>query len=205
MARMTREETREQTRERLLAAARTVFARNGFGGASIDGIAERAGYSRGAFYSNFAGKEAIFLELLARHMEGEREAGRRIAESSADLNQIIDALAERYATDQNDQEWCMLSVEFSLQEGRSPAFAEQAAALNAAHLAGSAEVVRRLCQIANVHAVDPNRAAALFLAFRQGLALAAAGPAPQLSPSDIQTGLRLFIRALLTPDEDAGA
>ncbi len=203
MARMTREETREQTRERLLSAARTVFARSGFGGASIDVIAERAGYSRGAFYSNFASKEAIFLELLARHMEGEREAGRRIAASSTDLDQIIDALAKRYATDQNDQDWCMLSVEFSLQEGRSPAFAEQAAELNAAHLAGAAEVVQRLCEVADARGVDPRRAAALFLAFRQGLALAASGPAPQLTQSEIQEGLRLFMHALLAPEPRA--
>ncbi|MGD1058555.1 MAG: helix-turn-helix domain-containing protein, partial [Solirubrobacteraceae bacterium] len=59
--RMTREQTRANTRERLLVAARSVFARSGFHGASVDEIASEAGFSTGALYSNFGGKEDLFL------------------------------------------------------------------------------------------------------------------------------------------------
>jgi len=63
-ARLTREQSRAQTRERLLASAAVVFAREGYAGASVDRIAEEAGYSKGALYSNFASKDELFFELF---------------------------------------------------------------------------------------------------------------------------------------------
>jgi AcrR family transcriptional regulator len=56
VSRMTREQSRANTRDRLLAAARSVFARSGFHGASVDEIAAEAGFSTGALYSNFDGR-----------------------------------------------------------------------------------------------------------------------------------------------------
>jgi len=67
--RMTREQSRAATRERLLAAARTVFARGGFHGASVEEIASEAGFSTGALYSNFEGKEDLFLVLMEREID----------------------------------------------------------------------------------------------------------------------------------------
>jgi AcrR family transcriptional regulator len=67
--RMTREQSRAQTRDRLLSAAREVFARRGFHGASVEEIASEAGYSTGALYSNFDGKEDLFLVLMEREIE----------------------------------------------------------------------------------------------------------------------------------------
>jgi len=64
MARLTRQESRALTREKLLAAAGKVFAREGLGGASIDRIVDEAGYTKGAFYSNFTSKEDIFLQYV---------------------------------------------------------------------------------------------------------------------------------------------
>lgn len=64
MARLTREEARSQTRRSILDAARTLFTEHGYRGASLDDIAETAGYSKGAVYSNWPSKEALFLELL---------------------------------------------------------------------------------------------------------------------------------------------
>lgn len=64
MPRLTREESRALTREKLLVAAGNVFSREGLGGASIDRIVEEAGFTKGAFYSNFESKEDIFLQLV---------------------------------------------------------------------------------------------------------------------------------------------
>lgn len=61
--RITRAESQAQTRERLLAGAARVFARRGYHGASIAEIAEEAGYTHGAVYSNFSDKEELFLTL----------------------------------------------------------------------------------------------------------------------------------------------
>jgi len=67
--RLTREQSRANTRERLLASARRQFAQSGFHGASVDEIASDAGFSTGALYSNFDGKEDLFLTLMRREIE----------------------------------------------------------------------------------------------------------------------------------------
>jgi AcrR family transcriptional regulator len=76
--RLTREQSRANTRERLLAAARGAFARNGFHGATVEEIASDAGFSTGALYSNFDGKEDLFLVLMEREIE---EHAREIADA----------------------------------------------------------------------------------------------------------------------------
>jgi AcrR family transcriptional regulator len=68
-ARMTREQSKAHTRERLLTAARSVFARSGFHGASVEEVATEAGFSTGALYSNFDGKEDLFLVLMEREID----------------------------------------------------------------------------------------------------------------------------------------
>src|SRR5882724_7749933 len=80
-ARLTREQSKANTRERLLAAARSAFAESGFHGASVDEIASRAGFSTGALYSNFDGKEDLFLVLMEREIEEHsREIARAVAQ-----------------------------------------------------------------------------------------------------------------------------
>ncbi|MGC7194485.1 helix-turn-helix domain-containing protein, partial [Mycobacteroides abscessus subsp. abscessus] len=63
--RLSRAEKRVQTRQRLLDAAAETFARKGFATASLDEIAEAAGFSIGAVYSNFASKDDLFAQLMA--------------------------------------------------------------------------------------------------------------------------------------------
>src|ERR1700737_1097065 len=79
--RMTREQSKANPRGRLLDAARSVFASSVFHGASVEEIAPAAGFSTGALYSNFDGKEDLFLVLMEREIESHsrevREAVRR--------------------------------------------------------------------------------------------------------------------------------
>jgi AcrR family transcriptional regulator len=72
--RLTREDSREQTTQRLLEAAQRLIAKRGLSAASVEDIAGAAGYTRGAFYSNFASKDDLFIELLRRdHQEATKE------------------------------------------------------------------------------------------------------------------------------------
>jgi AcrR family transcriptional regulator len=64
--RLTREESRDLTRLRLLEAAAVIIAKKGLNGASVEDIAAHAGYTRGAFHSNFRSKADLFIELLKR-------------------------------------------------------------------------------------------------------------------------------------------
>lgn len=76
--RLTREQSKAATRTKLLDAARQVFAARGFHGASVEEIAAVAGYSTGALYSNFGGKEDLFLVLMEREID---EHAREISEA----------------------------------------------------------------------------------------------------------------------------
>lgn len=79
--RLSRDERKAETRETLLEAAGRVFARRGYHAASVDEVAEEAGYSTGALYSNFDGKEDLFLAVLQRHIERQvRELSETVAE-----------------------------------------------------------------------------------------------------------------------------
>jgi AcrR family transcriptional regulator len=118
--RTKREEQRERTREDLLDAARVLFARHGFHGASVDQVAEAAGFTKGAVYSNFNSKEELFLALL------ERQLDRSVAQ--------LERLLERHAPDERasalvdgvgdlpvlDHEWFLLEAEFLLYAARNP-------------------------------------------------------------------------------------
>src|ERR1700743_3553905 len=64
--RLSREDSRDQTRQRLLDAAQRLIARKGLSAASVENITAAAGYTRGAFYSNFDSKDDLFIELLRR-------------------------------------------------------------------------------------------------------------------------------------------
>jgi AcrR family transcriptional regulator len=118
--RLTREESRQRTRERLLDAAAEVFNRLGYHGASLEAVAEAAGYTKGAVYSNFATKGELFAALLRRYTDQRLATQREILER-ASLDELADAagaILERQRTEQGS--WDLLQVEFWLAAMRDP-------------------------------------------------------------------------------------
>jgi AcrR family transcriptional regulator len=83
---------RATTRRRLLDAATAVVARRGFHAATVDAIAAEAGYSVGAIYSNFGGKDELFLAVFDEHAAWFE---RVLADASAPTTAIESLLAER--------------------------------------------------------------------------------------------------------------
>ena len=69
MSRVRTRPTRDDTCEKLFEAAARVFEEQGIGGASIETIAAAAGFSRGAFYSNFKSKDELIIAMLEGHVE----------------------------------------------------------------------------------------------------------------------------------------
>jgi AcrR family transcriptional regulator len=69
MSRVRTRPTRDETRDKLFEAAARMFEDHGIGGASIEAIAAAAGFSRGAFYSNFASKDELIIAMLEDHVE----------------------------------------------------------------------------------------------------------------------------------------
>lgn len=89
MSRPRSRPTREETRDRLLRAAARVFADKGIGTASIEDICDEAGFSRGAFYSNFSAKDELVVEILATHMANSSAEVERLFATSSDPADFI--------------------------------------------------------------------------------------------------------------------
>ncbi|MGI5287846.1 TetR/AcrR family transcriptional regulator [Nonomuraea polychroma] len=90
MVRLTRAQQQERTRAAVLAAAREEFAERGYADAKIDRIAERAELTRGAVYSNFPSKRALYLAVLVASIE---HADVATAPSPPDLDEAVGAFA----------------------------------------------------------------------------------------------------------------
>ncbi|MEA2348862.1 MAG: hypothetical protein QOG62_2649 [Thermoleophilaceae bacterium] len=125
-AKPTREERRAETRERLLNAAEQVFAERGYHAASVDEVAEKAGFSTGALYSNFEGKEDLFLALFERQVTLQAA---RVAASVADQPSIAErarsGAAEWVEYLQREPQTMMLYIEFWAYAVRNPEVRER--------------------------------------------------------------------------------
>ncbi|HTZ65457.1 MAG TPA: TetR/AcrR family transcriptional regulator [Solirubrobacteraceae bacterium] len=111
--RLTREQSKANTRERLLVAARSVFARNGFHGASVDEVASEAGFSTGALYSNFGGKEDLFLALMEREIEAHaREISAAVRERHSMAERATGGARQWMTMIEREPELLLLFMEF---------------------------------------------------------------------------------------------
>src|SRR5436305_12079788 len=127
--RMTREQSRAQTRERVLAAARTVFASRGFNGASVEEIASEAGFSTGALYSNFDGKEDLFLVLMEREVEEHaREIEQAVRERSSVAERATGGARRWMTMIEREPELPLLFMEFWAYGVRDPRIRPKVAA-----------------------------------------------------------------------------
>jgi AcrR family transcriptional regulator len=92
MSRVRIRPTRDDTREKLFEAAARVFEDQGIGGASIEAIAAAAGFTRGAFYSNFKSKDELIIAMLEDHVEQSILRIRNLLERHKNLADFIEAL-----------------------------------------------------------------------------------------------------------------
>jgi AcrR family transcriptional regulator len=124
--RRTREEQRAQTRADLLEAAAEVFARNGYHGTSVDMVAEAAGYTKGAVYSNFESKEELFLALLEARLEDSLGSMQDVMDTAEDRPAAFGRRRSEIA--QWEPQWFMLEAEFELYAARNPEVRDRVAA-----------------------------------------------------------------------------
>jgi AcrR family transcriptional regulator len=105
---------RPRTVTALLDAALELFADQGYGATSIPEICARAGLTKGAFYSNFANKEALFLALLDRSWERRAASVRRALPGIDPGVSSDDARGAGAGSGELDRQWTLVSTEFSL-------------------------------------------------------------------------------------------
>src|SRR5215472_2726097 len=92
MSRLRTRPTRDDTRDKLFEAAARVFEEQGIGGASIEAIAAEAGFTRGAFYSNFASKDELIIAMLGDHVEQSIRRNLDLLAQHDNLDDFLDAL-----------------------------------------------------------------------------------------------------------------
>jgi AcrR family transcriptional regulator len=145
-SRLSRAEQTERNRAALLASARRVFLERGYHGASVDQIADAAGFSTGVVYSQFGGKADLFLALLEARI-AERAAGNaRAVEGLAGDAGLSRLLAHAASVDRAEPEWGLLVIEFRVHAARDPELGRRYAAVHQRTLAGMERAVTGLYQ-----------------------------------------------------------
>jgi len=91
MSRVRTRPTRDETRDKLFEAAARVFEEQGIGGASIEAIAAAAGFTRGAFYSNFASKDELIIAMLEDHVAQSIRRSLDLLAKHQNLDDFLDA------------------------------------------------------------------------------------------------------------------
>jgi AcrR family transcriptional regulator len=205
--RETRAERQARTRAELISTAATVFARRGYNGASVEEIAEEAGYSHGAVYSNFNGKADLFLTVFEDYMA---ERARELAATQFDLKEsapleiraraLADQWMERFA---KDRESFVLHMEFIAHAGRDPQLAERFGARSAALREAVADYISRYQE--EIGGELPLPAADLALILRAlgiGLAVEALGRPDDVRPDLYGDFVELLVTLLRSRDAD---
>jgi AcrR family transcriptional regulator len=130
-SRLTRVEQVERNRARLLDAARRVFLARGYGGATLEAIADEAGFSKGVVYSQFAGKPDLFLALVRDRIAERAQENRRIVEEHAGLDAALSLLRLNARHAEVEADWTRLIIEFRVIAARDPELTARYAALHA--------------------------------------------------------------------------
>jgi AcrR family transcriptional regulator len=184
--RLTRPEQVERNRERVLEAAREVFTESGYAKATLDAIAERAGFSKGVVYSQFDSKADLFLALLERRIDDRAEQNRALTEglSAEDTIGAFLTTAERDATE--NPAWQLVLVEFRAQATRDPALNLRYAELHARTVERLAGLLDGLYERAGIEPAAPTRTLAEFvLAVGSGINLERAAVEEALPTTDL--------------------
>lgn len=203
---------RQKTREKLLQAAYDVFAETGVHAASVEMITERAGFTRGAFYSNFDSKEELFFALAEREMQ------KRFAKLQLGIDSILpgidvsvnfeiltvgQVISDFLALQMDDRRWTLMQSEFRLNAMRDTEQAPRYLAFERDFRVRLASLLEgALSSVGLTFAMDPVDATRMIIelcesAMQESILSNDPNPSVATSPYAMRT-LPLVIRALTT-------
>jgi AcrR family transcriptional regulator len=199
--RLSRADSKDRTRQRLLTAAASVFRRRGYKGATVEAIADEAGYTVGAVYSNFDGKDDLLLELL----DGEiRAITKRVVAAAADADDATETLRrgarEWIAVLEDERDFYVLLIEFWTHWVRDQELRPQHAARFAGLRRALGEVIAARAQRHGLSLrVRPEEVGAAVVALADGLALQHLADPEALREDLLAILLAALIPALANP------
>jgi AcrR family transcriptional regulator len=194
---LNREESQARTRSLLIEAARREIVKKGFATASIRDIAETAGFSLGAIYSNFPDKEAILLELIQQHQSEERariEAA--LTRANGEAASAMTGIEKWAETVNSDPDLGVLAIELQLHALRSPAFAEVYNEMNRKHRRALGTMIAQLFELFGKQVPgDPSEIATGLAMLSRGLSLSPAAGDSHRAGRILLTFLKALIDA----------
>jgi AcrR family transcriptional regulator len=196
--RLTREDSREETRKHLLDAAQRLIAKKGLSTASVEEIAEAAGYTRGAFYSNFSSKDDLFLELLRRDHKETHVQLAGLLDDSLPLDHIHTRAREIYGQMYRDSESFMNWSEARMLAARDSKFRTKLNALlteKRGEVAGFIDYFYRRVGIAAP--VPANVMAMGFMSLFEGVKLSMLSSPADMTTANAESVLTLFIESVM--------
>ncbi|GAB3229158.1 TetR/AcrR family transcriptional regulator [Mycolicibacterium hippocampi] len=171
--RWTKERRTEHTRQILLDAAEEVFARKGLTGAALEEIADAAGFTRGAIYSQFGAKEKLFLAVVDRQRQRFLDGFVEVMMSFHRLGDVdIDELAERWRQLSSAADRAVLGHELTLYLMRNPGARESVAAQRLDIIRSLGEFIsKNVARIGGTLTIEAEMLARVILAANDGITL----------------------------------
>jgi AcrR family transcriptional regulator len=199
--RLTREEKKARTRALLIDAAATVFARRGFVAASLDEVAQEAGLTKGAVYSNFASKEELFQAVIdARLNEPMLQAADDIGSTGTFEEQAMEGARVVGDMFQQERELFLLMLEYGIYCARHPEFAAGLRARDRDRLAHVADLIADHAEKSGISLPLPaDEMATVLGALSQGITLQKLNN-PESVPEDLLG--RVYALLFQLPKED---
>ncbi|SEO49524.1 transcriptional regulator, TetR family [Amphibacillus marinus] len=196
--RLSRMEAKAQTRQDLLTAAGIEFAQQGFHGTSIDRIAEQAGYTKGAVYTHFSSKEALYLDLLHAHLAKTEHTFESLMASGKPVAFVIDELSKNYFSElEKNRDWAILTVEFFIHAMRHQDIKLQLVnKIRTAQKNIETALVNRLNHSNEALPMTIEQTALALLSFNNGIDLLSLIDPQQALPNVYQSVLKLLLTKL---------
>ncbi|WP_420236373.1 TetR/AcrR family transcriptional regulator [Telmatobacter bradus] len=110
----------EETQSRILDAAEAIFSEQGFEKTQLEEVAARAGFTRGAIYAHYAGKEDLFLALMKRRVLDRFSKVRQFISAEPEQARRPEIFREWLHDQAENPTWAMLMLEFKLYVLRRP-------------------------------------------------------------------------------------
>jgi AcrR family transcriptional regulator len=196
--RLSREESRELTEQRLVEAAQRLIPRRGIDALSVEDIAEAAGYSRGAFYSNFKSKNDLFFEVLRRDEERTRAQLAAALDDALPPDQVQSRMMEAYTALYKDSDAFMAWTEGRMLSARDAKFRAKLAALMAERRGFAVKLLEYLYKRTGaVPSIPLEHLASGFIGLIEGVRLFGASCPNEMPPEVAQSILNLFAGAVL--------
>jgi AcrR family transcriptional regulator len=194
---------RAETRRRLIQAAAVVFAEKGYDATTLEQVAAVAGFSKGAVYSNFDGKQQLFLALLRERIEQRLEAVAhvtRAGDTAADrIERAGQALAELL---ERDPDWHRLFIEVWVRAVHDPHLQRELAEQRRTMRALIADTIdKQAAQLQLKLPATSDRLAVIVLALSNGIAIEHLADPDTVHPDLFTTALRLLLPGQRPPPQ----